>query len=418
MKRRGRRLLGTKLLSGIFMAVLCCGLAEGTGTARQRAPVTLRLWYPWTNEERIYGKVFEETLEEFNREAGPVAIVAEGMDTEIYREKLPTAIAQDETPDLFFCYADAYLENIVRSGKLLELTEYLSDEYEQKHKAAYRESVAWEGGVYGIDFAVSRGVFLVNQELFERYGYETPKTWESFAEVCRGFLENGLTPLACSSDTDTGFRMYLEALVLTETGAAQCRNIFDGEEAVTQSFRRGTEKFRELADMGAFGDPAVHRSTYQIEEAFTLSKIPMYYAKDRFLGEVLQKNNPLYGKIQVIPFPNGPHRAEPGGVCEAFVVNASTEHPQEAVRALEELMERFSRKLYERGACLPTWETEGEIDAVVEEPYLELVRLQEEYGCMPYWEFCMDAQKAAAFLEQSTLLYEGGLSVDHFLELF
>ena len=45
------------------------------------------------------------------------------------------------------------------------------------------------------------------------------------------------------------------------------------------------------------------------------------------------------------------------GVSDAFVVNKAAEHPEVTVWALEEILENFAVKLYERGAGIPVWDT-------------------------------------------------------------
>ncbi|MFR2645502.1 MAG: extracellular solute-binding protein, partial [Blautia coccoides] len=90
--------------------------------------INLRLWHPWENEGEAYKKSFLEAVEEYNETHDRIQIQAEGTEMELYREKLPSAIASNDTPDIYFCFGDSYLRGAVSSGKLLKMNEFLSDD--------------------------------------------------------------------------------------------------------------------------------------------------------------------------------------------------------------------------------------------------------------------------------------------------
>ena len=67
-------------------------------------------------------KDFLGAVDKYNKNHREMEIQPEGIETKLYREKLPSAIASNDTPDIYLCYTNAYLENAVNSGKSCGLT--------------------------------------------------------------------------------------------------------------------------------------------------------------------------------------------------------------------------------------------------------------------------------------------------------
>lgn len=403
----------------VFMAFGKISVKEESGAEGEvyREPLVLRVWYPWTDEEEIYKKAFLNAVDKCNKNHQEVQILPEGIATKLYREKLPSAIASNDTPDIYLCYTNAYLENAVNSGKVLRLDDYLSRKAKERILPGMEDAVTFEKGIYGLGFAKDAGVFFVNNEMLQEYGCSLPESWEELVEVCRIFLDNGIVPLACSADADRGFRMYLEALCMSEAGAEECLKIISGEKEVTEEFLRGINRFCELRDMGAFGRIPAQNTTGGVEEEFYLSRIPMYFTKNRIAGNILQGNNPLYGKISAAPFPGTEGLSMLGGVSETFVVNKATRYPKAAVSTLEELMYYFSINLKESNAGIPVWflkEDTEEEEAELDEAIREMDAKAEE--TMPYWEFYLGGERSVSFMRESGKLYRNEISIEEFTE--
>lgn len=391
--------------------------AEDGGGKSGEEPVVLRLWYPWTDEEKIYKKAFLDAVDKYNKSHEEIQIKAEGIATRLYREKLPSAIASNDTPDIYLCYTNAYLKTAVDSGKVLRLNDYLDSKTEDKILPGMLDEMTFDGGIYGLGFARDAGIFFVNNEMFREYGCGVPESWEELLAVSRVFLDNGIVPLACSADTDRGYRMYLEALCMSEAGGRECLEIAAGEKEPSEAFLRGVSHFCELRDMGAFGSTPLKNTTGWADEEFNLSRIPMYFTKNRLAGNFLQQNSPLYGKISAVPFPGSGGDSILGGVSEAFVVNAAAKNPREAVEALSELMYDFSGNLKESRAGIPVWfleDTEAGEDAALYNEIAEMDSQAEE--TMPYWEFYLGGKRAENFMRASGKLYRKEISAEEFAE--
>lgn len=392
---------------------------EEKRSSEEENVIDLQLWYPWENEGEAYKKSFLEAVEAYNSAHDEVQIWAEGTEMELYREKLPSAIASNDTPDIYFCFGDRYLQGAASSGKLLKMNEYLSEDIGSRLHEDAAKGLAYEGGIYGLGFSENIAVLFINMEMFESYGCRVPSDWDGLLEVCRAFISKGITPFACSGDTDTGFRLYLESICIGTAGGDVCARVLQQEGTVEEmaAFADGVGKFCRLRDMGAFGDPLFPRSTQDVENDFYLSKIPMYLAKSDFAGNIMQENSPLYGKLSAVPFPGLQNAGQVlGGISDAFVVNKAAAYPRETVQALEEILQDFALRLYERGAGIPVWDT-GCAQKPEADIYWQIREIADTAeNRMQYWEFYLDRCRAERFMKSSEELGGGNISPEQFVE--
>lgn len=383
--------------------------------------IKLEIWYPWSDQNEHYKNAFLKSISEYNEKHLTIQLEPYGMDMELYREKLPADIASNDIPDIYYCFTGNYLKKIVQSGRILALDEYLINDDIKNNTQI--QGMKYDGNLYGLGFAETNSVFLVNERLFEKYGIEIPETTEELMEVCEEFLNHGITPLACSENMDIGFRMYLEALCLGITGIDECMEILEGTREADEKFLDGVKCFLRLVDMGAFAPDEEKKELYDAEEEFCMSRIPMYYTKNSFLGGILQKNHPLYGKIHAISFPGVDKNVIMGGVTDCFVVNAATEYPMESIMALEEITLSFAAKLHESGSGISIWEDMNNIPEKIQKDYegnmvyLEMQELREQAeNRMPFWEIAVKRESMQEYLKISKDLYDGKMNAEDFTE--
>ena len=93
--------------------------------------------------------------------------------------------------------------SLIRNDEVMPLDSFL-DGPNWSGDQSWRESFlpgsldryAYEGKVYGIPLLYSVYVVWYNKNLFEKYGWETPRTWDEFHTLCQEIRDVGLWPLA------------------------------------------------------------------------------------------------------------------------------------------------------------------------------------------------------------------------------
>lgn len=362
-----------------------------------KATIKLKIWHPWSGKGDIFQNPFFEAVEEFNTEQKKIYVEIEGFGREIYRERLPFAVASNDTPDIYYCYTGGYLKNIAYADKILPIDDYLDRSVYKRIDGESLKSMMIDNNLYGLSFEENAGIFFVNNDLFEKYGLNIPHTWEELLNVSSKFSEYGLVPMACSNEKSKGYTMYLEALNLYTSGQEYCTEMVLKKPIENIMNSEGSKRYELLVRNGILGSGK--ESYRDVEQEFYLSKIPMYYTENEIIGTIIRKNCPLYGKVSIEPFPvnEGFQEQLIGGVTETFVINKNTKHPNEAVKAMEKITENFSYNISKIGAGVSTWKY------VEEEPEEELYKQAKNLirgtdKKMPYWEIYLEGKKASEFL--------------------
>lgn len=361
--------------------------------------IQLKMWYPWSGKEDIFQSPFLDAVEEFNADQNEIHVEVEGFGREIYREMLPLSIASNDTPDIYYCYTGGYLKNIVYADKILPINEYFDESVYDKIDKNSLSAMTVDNKLYGLSFKENVGVFLVNNELFRKYDLDVPHTWQEFLNVSEEFMECGITPLVCSNEKSKGYTMYLEAINLYTSGIEECTNLLSQDSLENIMNSEGSKRYNQLVKNGILGNKKESRR--EAEQEFYLSKIPMYYAESDIIGSIIKNNCPLYGKVSIIPFPidNGFQEELLGGVTETFVISKNTKYPNEAVKAMEKITEKFSHNISKQGAGISTWVNEKE--EAKDDLYIQVKEIIKNAEKMPYWEVYLEGKDASEYLNMA-----------------
>jgi multiple sugar transport system substrate-binding protein len=249
----GAGLAGAAVLgSGAFLAGCGNGSSGGpaTGTgggAGGGAAAGAVTWGSWANPGE--GERYKQYSKDYQSKTG--ATITWQQVVGDYQAKLLTQLAGGTAPDAFYV-GDGQMAPLIGSGKLVDLTEYLSSpDAAVKSDATFKGLIQWckgaNGGLYGIPVDCNPKVFWFNKGLLEQAGVTTTPaaayeagTWNQAA------LDDLLTKVK-----STGKRaMVVEAnwfdivsLITTFGGTA-----FDGAKAVFDEDPKALEVLGWLFD--------------------------------------------------------------------------------------------------------------------------------------------------------------------------
>ena len=385
--------------------------------------VTLNLWHIWAAESESSKAPFEDAVKEFNEENPNIQIVMDATENETYKTKMTATIAANEAPDIYFYWSGGYMQNIVEAGKVLDLDKYLEQETRDKILTGTLTNMTFDGKVYGLGHSMSVGTFFVNTELFDQYNVKIPETWEELITACTIFKENSITPISVGAKDTWCINMYLDIIETRQAGYEICYNALTKKGSfVNEDIIEGARKLQELVEIGAFTNGALGVSRDESEVPFYNGQIPMYLNGSWTIGNINADDCPVKGKIKVVKFPALSDKSNvndfTGGVAETFVVNAATEHPEEAVYALKTISEKFSRNLYLSGAGIPTWKVdvdETQIDPLT----LELVDLiQDSNSFTLWWNTLLEGADSEFYMNKSAELFAMQITPEEFAEAF
>ena len=148
-----------------------------------------------------YGTAFyEESAREFEKLRPDVRIRIYG-DPRI-SDKLRVRIIDGNLPDAMLPF-NVLIPALVRAGKLRDLNPHL-DGPNWEGDARWRDTImpgafdAWRvgDGTYGVPTSYACWTIFYDRALFRRHGWEVPRTWDEFFDLCDRIKAEGIAPVS------------------------------------------------------------------------------------------------------------------------------------------------------------------------------------------------------------------------------
>lgn len=240
-------LLVVTMLATIFSG---CGKKEDEKKMdkTESGAIVLDMYHSWsTDTER--GEALNKLIQEFNAEnEGEIEVkVTINPDFPAYQEKVKTMISTDTTPDIFHYNFNPNDLSRQKSGKLMDFTEYLDEEWKDRFGEGDLENLTIDGKVLSIPFEKAGAVLYYNKELFSKAGInEFPKTWDEMLEVCKKLKNNGITPFSLYTADDAWYTCNLFTYLAASYVGTDTLN--RGGDINTDEMKESAEKLRELWD--------------------------------------------------------------------------------------------------------------------------------------------------------------------------
>lgn len=426
MRKRWRGLVF--VLVWLFIVSACAPTPESQSITEPTAasvtknePIRLKLWHIWATESDSNKEPFEKALAAWQLDHPDIIIDVEATENETYKIKLRAAIAVNEAPDIFYSWGAGFAKPFIESGKVLPLGERLTDETRAKLLPGSLDNFTYDGEVYALPTFMIAGIFYVNTALFDRYKVEVPQNFDEMLTAIEGFRKAGITPIALGGKDGWPGIFYQNVLAIRTAGIDKCRAALTGRQSFDQpAFVESAALLRQLVDANAFDARCIQMTQYEADQQFLSGRVPMYYTGS-WLAGILEKNEDIKDNIQVMNFPTiagaqGDANGFVGGTIDTFMISASTQYPDEAVQAMTELNERFSKESYLAGAGLPAWRLDvGE--AVVSPLTLSIITLLEERdGFVLAWDTMLEGLDARIHINLVTDVIAGRIAPEEFAQ--
>ncbi|MBR6767485.1 MAG: extracellular solute-binding protein, partial [Clostridia bacterium] len=300
-----------------------------------------------------------KTLEEFAAAYPNIKLEVEWYEANAWKDTGETLALSDSLPDVFYWNAGGVLWNLVGSGDILALNDYLTDDIMARMEPGLLADMTFnEGQIYQLPYTKAASMLYCNTELFEKHNVKIPETWDELLEAVKAFRAAGVTPMALGGADQWPTNMYTDIIALRFAGDAACRAAYykhDGATFMTQDWVDGVAAFKQLIDLGAFPEDAASLTRDESEVPFFAGEIPMYFHGQWFSGSLSPE---MQQKVVAVKFPavgRGYDNQYMGGAAEGFCVSSYTEHPDEAFIAAQFFAENISKNGYISGAGLPAW---------------------------------------------------------------
>lgn len=278
------------------------------------APVKLSFWHMETMEPRK--STLETMVNEFNRLYPEIEIEAMGIDPSIYMQKIQTAMAGAQEPDLFMFWGGGKLKPYVEAGKIAKITEDFASDYNWKSRflPGVLGVYTFNQEIYAVPGEFQSIVMYYNKEIFKQAGLTVPKTMADLEEAIKVLKGQQVIPIAYPGKESWIGEYYYDYLTIRLAGPELFANIINGESNFSQDvFIEAGNKIVDLINLGAF-PPGYQGVDYMTAQTlFVTGKAAMYLQGSWAIGEFMDKERMPEGFTQRVGLMNFPVFAEGKG---------------------------------------------------------------------------------------------------------
>ncbi|MBR0408179.1 MAG: extracellular solute-binding protein [Clostridia bacterium] len=408
----------TALITALVM-LLSLGLMSVSAMADEQ--ITLNFWHIWPTDQMA--QIVADYIAIYEAEHPNIHVESSAYQEVDYQtQKLPIAASTKSQGDVFFCWGGGSAKPYVDSGAVLKLDEYLE-------KYNVREDLldgtltygTYDGGVYGLPLKQWAGVLFCNQELFDQYNVKIPATWDEMMTAVETFRANGITPLVLGAKDAWHIGMIQNALAVRTAGPDYVNAALSGEVTMnTEEIVRSAQLLVDLNKAEAFCNGTLGISSEEAQEEFYMGMVAMYFGGSWCASGCDSADNDLVGKVTVAPLPvveggKGDATTYSGGVIDFMMVNAATEHPDEAFDFALGMTKYMSQECYKIGDSLPAWKL-GDIDDSEVSPTLIAIKdlIQNSTGYVLAWDTFLTGAAIDAHYQALQGLIAGTMTPEEF----
>ncbi len=196
------------------------GDTTGTGSGKEITITFPCIWVGTDGKAEVFGKMVNSFNEEYK---GKIKVVIEEYtDYDAYEDKIRTIISTGDAPDIFSFKSYADLELYSQSGKLMDLTSYLSDaSWSGNFVEGVLDASKYDGANYCIPYENAVIAMMFNKKLLEEAGItEIPTTYEELWTACDALAGKGIYPITQMTNNNAWTSMLWYSYALASVGGA------------------------------------------------------------------------------------------------------------------------------------------------------------------------------------------------------
>lgn len=180
-------------------------------------------------------------------------------DTTTYQATVRQSLSTDRPPDLFFWYSGFRLEDVLKSGEVVDLSDIWKKYLDSKqYNPDIPETFRYKDGIYAVPMYMTYYILFYHKPVFERLQLTTPKTWDEFIRICETLKANGVIPMAQTINERWPAMLLFQELIIRSAGPDFYNALMLGQasyedpEVVT-----AMDLWGEMIQKGYFTDPGI-----------------------------------------------------------------------------------------------------------------------------------------------------------------
>lgn len=323
--------------------------AEQT-TPTQQTPATtekieLRLLTPWTAGAAAYNQI-EALMNKYKAESPNITIIHDALPTADARTKLTVEMAAGNPPDVSWCPL-SYAREFIKDDMIIDWKPVFEDPRYPEFKQWFTEkslnfATSTDGKIMLAPQEGSIDGLFYNKELFDKYGWKVPTTFDELLALVPKTNKEGIATLV-TGGKDSRFAWLASALLARSAGLDNFRALTLGDKQTSWNdpalgFVPAMEKFKAFVDAGGYPKGVLGISASEADQMFARGEAAMYYEGAWKPGNFATAGGPEFlAKIGRVDFPAMTDRPEGdpkvrvgGNVIGIFVRNGLDENKRDA----------------------------------------------------------------------------------------
>ena len=212
--RSTRKHAAVAMAAAAALALAACGSSgSSSGGSSASGKITLT-WWSNANANPLLG-VFQHLMKSYHAAHPNVSFNYVPIQNEQYDTKIQVALQGNNPPDIFFQRGGGFMATQVKSGKLKNLTPYVSSWVGELGA----QGPAWQvqGGQYGLPYDLHAVGFWYRKDLFAKAGITSPPATIPALETDIGKLKTaGIAPIAVGSKDQWPDAFYWDYFAVRE----------------------------------------------------------------------------------------------------------------------------------------------------------------------------------------------------------
>lgn len=260
---------------------------------------------------------------------------------------LKTRFIREDYPDIIGIGGDSNYSNFLDADLFLDISELEKLEQVKKSYLQMDKELEFvpQEGAYALPYAANAAGVLYNKEMFQKYGWEIPETWEEFMTLCNEIQSCGIQPLYFGfKDTWTCLAPW-NALAVGLADSDICSQVNREETTFKEAYRETAEKIKALLPY-AEDNPYAY-SYNDACTAFARGESAMYPIGSYAIPQIKSVNPDM--KIDSFVFPANDSEKENvlnSGIDLQFCVMKNTEQKEAVYEVLRFLYEDEVIQIY------------------------------------------------------------------------
>jgi len=337
--------------------------AEETAAAE---PVTLEFW-SWNNEG-AYPMVHEDAEKRFMADYPNVTIKREYISYAEYLVKLKAVLSGEEAPDIFqIPWAGEYTE-LARSGKLLPLTDILTDNFPEFFPNIMN-AIAVDGESWAVPLDLNTLQIAYNVNMFEEMSLEIPKSQDELKELAKTLADNGKFGIAQGTkDLWTAADTFFAHVAYTDPTHTLMAKADAGEIGWDDPvFLQAVQNAADLIDAGVYAPGANSMDAFVgAKDLFVQQQSAMFYPVGNFITGGITTD--IAGAFEYSLFPTPPINAgdeflPTGGIAEMFVLYKDGKNVDTAIEFLRYMTNDAGKDALVANDFIPSSDYAGDLSA-------------------------------------------------------